>query len=105
MSAQIFADSSHHHQNISMPTMNRTLILQELSPDAQTRLNFFQRLDGSVICIAEKYWIDDVPEYNYHEEYWAAFTDIGSIFDSLETAIRELRVEYPWLAAAKAKDD
>lgn len=81
--------------------MSRTIIHQELSPDAQTKLKFFQQSDGSVICIAEKFWIDDVPEHNYHAEYWAAFTDNGSIFDSLETAIRELRVEYPWLAPEK----
>ncbi|MBC2886499.1 hypothetical protein H7Q97_13975 [Ochrobactrum sp. CM-21-5] len=85
--------------------MTRAALHQALSPDGQTRLVFFQRTDGAISCIAEKFWIDDVPECNYHAEYWAAFTDNGSIFDSLETAIRELRVEYPWLAAVKAKDD
>jgi hypothetical protein len=78
--------------------MTRTVIHQELSPDGQIRLVFIQRSDGSLTYTAEKFWIDHVPEYNYHAEYWAAFTDHGSIFDSLETAIRELRVKYPWLA-------
>ncbi|WP_273772753.1 hypothetical protein [Brucella intermedia] len=81
--------------------MTRTVLHQALSPDGQTRLVFFQRLDGSVTYVTEKFWIDDVPEYDYHAEYWAAFTDNGSIFDSLETAIRELRVEYPWLEPEK----
>lgn len=62
---------------------------------------FIQRSDGSLIYTAEKFWIDDVPEYNYHAEYWATFTDNSSIFYSLETAIRELRVEYPWLEPVK----
>ncbi|MCB4919737.1 hypothetical protein LAV78_14540 [Brucella intermedia] len=85
--------------------MTRTVLHQVLSPDGQTRLVFFRRTDGAISHIAEKFWIDDVPEYDYHAEYWAAFTDSSSIFDSLETAIRELRVEYPWLAAVMAKDD
>ncbi|OIS92216.1 hypothetical protein [Brucella cytisi] len=85
--------------------MTRTVLYQALSPDEQTRIVFFQRSDGAISYTGERFWIDDVPEYNYHAEYWAAFTDSGSIFDSLETAIRELRVEYPWLASAKAEDD
>ncbi len=88
-----------------MRTMNRTIILQELSPDAQTRLKFFQRSDSSVTYIVERFWIDDLPEDNYYAEYWAASSDSSSIFDCLQTAIREARVEYPWLTAAKAKDD
>lgn len=75
--------------------MTHTVFHQALSPDGQTRLVFFQQSDGSVTYIVEKFWVDDLPEYDYHAEYWIAFSDNNSIFDSLETAMREIRVEYP----------
>jgi len=56
-----------------------------------------------VTYIIERFWIDDLPQDNYYAEYWSASRDSSSIFASFQTAIREARVEYPWLA--KARDD
>lgn len=84
--------------------MSRTIIHQELSPDGQTRVTFFQRADATIVFLAEKFWIDDLPEDNYYNEFWAADSDSRSIFDNLQTAIREARVEYPWLTPAHGSD-
>jgi hypothetical protein len=76
--------------------LNREL-QRHLSPDARTRVLFYQRPDGAFGYSVEQFQIDDWPEDNYHDEYWETRTDRNAIFHSLEAAIKEAAVEFPWL--------
>jgi len=67
-----------------------------LSPDSRTRVTIRQRPDGRFECSLDKFYIDDLPEYDHHLEYWAT-AYVWGIYDTASTAKREASAEFPWV--------
>ena len=78
------------------------IIKHVIAPDGQTRVTIHRRSDGRFEFSYDKFYVDDIPEYNHHMEYWAPGQPSG-IFDSAETAIREASVEFPWVSDLKSE--
>lgn len=79
-----------HHRNMSSP------IEHILGPDERTRLTIHQRSDGLFECSLDKFYIDDLSEYDHQLEYWVT-THRWGIYDTVATARREASSEYPWI--------
>jgi hypothetical protein len=67
-----------------------------LSPEADLRLTLYRRADGLYGYGVDRYWIDDIPEYEHHLEYWAPHCGSG-LFDSPDAARREAALLFPWV--------
>lgn len=67
-----------------------------LGPDKRTRITIHQRSDGRFECSLDKFYVDDLPEYDHHMEYWATSHRWG-IYDTAATARYEASSEYPWV--------
>lgn len=67
-----------------------------MSPDGRLRITFYRRSDARYEYSVDKFYVDDVPEYDHHMEYWATLHFSG-IYDSAETAKCEASVEFPWV--------
>ena len=63
-------------------------------PDKKVRITIYRRPDGRFECSLDKFYVDSLPEYDHHMEYWAT-THRWGIFDSVTTAKREALAEYP----------
>ncbi|WP_298289678.1 hypothetical protein [Novosphingobium sp.] len=72
-----------------------------VGPDEQIRLTIYRRADGLFECSLDKFYIDHLPEYRHHKEYWA-ITHRWGIFDSAMTAKREALSEYPLIVGSSA---
>lgn len=67
-----------------------------VGPDERTRVTIHQRPDGLFECSLDKFYVDDLPEYGHHMEYWVT-THRWGIYDTAQTARREASNEYPWV--------
>lgn len=67
-----------------------------LGPDERVRVTIHRRPDGRFECSFDKFFVDDLPEYDHHMEYWAT-THRWGLYDSATTAKREASAEYPWI--------
>jgi hypothetical protein len=72
------------------------IIEHVLSPDARARVTIYKRVDGLFECSFDKFYVDDLPEYDHHMEYWGTVHRWG-IFDSVTTAKKEAAAEFPWV--------
>lgn len=77
---------------------------QILSPDGEFRLVIHRRPDGLYGYRVDRYWIDDLPEYDHHEEYWAPHSGSG-LFDSPAAARREAALLFPWVDQGEGAED
>jgi len=75
-----------------------------LSPNEDLLLTIHRRSDGCYGYSVDKFWIDDLPEYNHHMEYWAPMFHCSSIYDSAATTKREAALEFPWVLGTKPPD-
>lgn len=71
-----------------------------LAPDERQRVTFYRRSDDFYEFSIDRFYVDDLPEYNHHMEYWAPFHFSG-VYESLATAKREASAEFPWVIDAR----
>lgn len=67
-----------------------------LSPDNRMRVTIRRRPDGCFECSLDKFYVDDLPEYDHRMEYWAT-SHVWGIYDTASTAKREAATEFPWV--------
>ncbi|QMV02561.1 hypothetical protein GHV40_14210 [Devosia sp. D6-9] len=67
-----------------------------LSPDKRMRITVRQRPDGCFECTLDKFYIDDLPEYDHYMEYWVT-SHVWGIYDTALTAKRDASAEFPWV--------
>lgn len=75
-----------------------------LSPDKRMRVSIRRRRDGGFECSLDKFYVDDLPEYDHHMEYWATI-HVWGIYDTASTAKREASAEYPWITKGDRTDN
>ena len=68
-----------------------------LAPDGRERVTFYRPPDGHYEYSFDKFYVDDVPEYQHHMEYWAP-VDFSGVYDRIATAKHEASAAHPWVA-------
>jgi hypothetical protein len=71
-------------------------LAEYLRPDGRLRLTLYRRPDGRYGYGVDRYWIEDIPECGYHDEYWSPDSGSG-LFDSADSGLREAALLFPWI--------